>query len=345
MKSRNSSFEILRILCIISILGIHTMDGILIVPLNRDMAAVTFLQSVFNIGSSCLMMIAGYFGIKFSIYKFINIEGMCLFWSLLLLGQRLVEGVMPGRQELLAAFLPFTSSFNWFVTGYLCIMLLSPYINQIPEKLSKKDFEKLLMILVAIFYVLPTLFYFDITGSGGKDVIHLFIVYLIGRWIAKYNKESKKKVAKSYVRLGIIILFIFALNILAEILGMRFWFARDCSLLILGAAMCCVEIFSCYHFSNTIINFFSRNILSVILCEEFFKKILVMTKVGSMLLPNADFGMGIWYVKLFAWCLCIMIIGILSEKIRFMIFGKLESYVADGILKIAVRMKSFEDRK
>lgn len=345
MKSRNSSFEVLRILCIISILGIHTMDGILTVPLNRDMAAITFLQSIFNISSSCLMMTAGYFGINFSLKKFINIEGMCLFWSLMLLGQRLLEGVTLGREEFVAAFLPFTSSFNWFVTGYLCIMLLSPYINQIPEKLSKKDFEKLLMILVTIFYVLPTLFYFDITDSGGKDVMHLFVVYLIGRYIAKYNHESKRKVGKCYIKLGIIILTTFALNILAEILGMRFWFARDCSLLILGAAMCCVEIFSCYHFSNTIINFLSRNILSVILCEEFIKKILVMTKAGSTLLPDADFGRGTWYVKLFAWCLCIMIIGILAEKVRFMFFGKLESYAADGILKIAVRGKSFEDRK
>ena len=345
MKSRNSSFEILRILCIISILGIHTMDGILTVPLNRDMAAITFLQSIFNISSSCLMMIAGYFGINFSLKKFINIEGMCLFWSLMLLGQKLLEGVTLGREELVSAFLPFTSSFNWFVTGYLCIMLLSPYINQIPERLSKKDFEKLLMILVTIFYVLPTLFYFDITDSGGKDVIHLFVVYLIGRYIAKYNHESKRKAGKCYIKLGIIILTTSTLNILAEILGMRFWFARDCSLLILGAAMCCVEIFSCYHFSNTIINFLSGNILSVILCEKFIKKILIMTKVGNALLPDADFGRETWYVKLFAWCLCLMIIGILAEKVRFMVFGKLESYVADGILKIAVRGKTFEDRK
>lgn len=345
MKSRNSSFEVLRILCIISILGIHTMDGIMTVSLNRDMAAVTFLQSVFNISSSCLMMIAGFFGIKFTLKKFINIEGMCLFWSLMLLGQRVLEGITPGREELLAAFLPFASSFNWFVTGYLCIMILSPYINQIPEKLSKKDFEKLLMILVTIFYVFPTLFYFDITGSGGKSVVHLFVVYLVGRYIAKYNQEPSKKFGKCLIKLDIVILIIFALNILAEILGMRFWFARDCSLLILVAAMYCVKIFSCYHFSNTIIDFLSRNILSVILCEKFIKKILVRTKVGSTLLPDADFGRKIWYVKLFAWCLCIMIMGILAEKVRFMLFGKPESYVADGILKIAMRGKNFEDRK
>lgn len=337
MKSRNSSFELLRILCIFSILGMHSMNRILALPLEQDMATITFAQSVFNISSSCLMMLAGFFGIKFSIKKFLNIEGMLLFWSLLLLGQRMLEGISIGRQELLASFLPFLSSSNWFVTGYLCIMLFSKYINMIPDKLSKKDLEKLLFMLMLIFYVCPTLFYFDITGANGKDVIHLFIVYLTGRYIAKYDCVSRAKVGKWILRFGVIILLMFGLNIIAEFLGMRFWFARDCSLLTLAAAVCCVIIFSKYHFSSKVINFFAGNILSVILCETFITKILTKTKIGGILLPDVNFGEPIYYLKLAVWCLGIMITGILAEKIRFKIFGRAEAFIAEIIQKTALR--------
>lgn len=345
MKSRNSSFELLRILCVFSILAMHSMNRILALPLKENMVIITFMQSVFNISSSCLMMVAGYFGIKFSVKKFLNIEGMLLFWSLLHLGLRILEGVETGRQIILGSFLPFISSSNWFVTGYLIIMLLSSYINQIPEKLSKKDFERLLFILITIFYVCPTLFYFDMNGAGGKDTIHLFIIYLVGQYVSKYVHVQRQQVRRYGLYFGAIVLITFILNIAAELLGMRFWFSRDCSLLILGASICCVIIFSNYSFSNRTINFLSGNILSVILCEEVITNILIKTGIGEMLLPDTYFGEKSYYFKLIIWCLCIMIFGILAEKIRFKIFRRSEAYIADVIQKTGMKIEEFENRQ
>lgn len=137
----------MRILSIFAVLGMHSMNRILDIPLNRgDVFAVSLIQSVFNISSSCLMLMAGYFGLRLSAKKVIHIEGMFLFWSLMELGVRFLQGEAPGRKDILGHILPLTSSENWFVTGYVCILVLSGFINKMIKAMSKKEMEMELFI-------------------------------------------------------------------------------------------------------------------------------------------------------------------------------------------------------
>ena len=325
MKERNSSFELMRILSIFAILGMHSMNRILDIPLNRgDVFAVSLIQSVFNISSSCLMLMAGYFGLRLSAKKVIHIEGMFLFWSLMELGVLFLQGEAPGRKDILGHILPLTSSENWFVTGYVCILVLSGFINKMIKAMSKKEMEKLMLILISIFYILPTLFYFEITGTNGKGVIHQFILYLIGRYLAQYGIPKIAEGKKWLMGLLASIFCMFVLNVIAEKIGMRFWFARDCSVLILFAAVCCVCLAARCSFHSAVINFCAGNILAVILNEEAVTKLLLRNSSIRLLMPDQSFGQWDYYLRLFLWCLLVMGVGILAEKIRFFIMGRLE---------------------
>lgn len=273
---RNSSIEILRIICVFEILIMHSFEGILETATWEDMIVVNILVAICNMSSSCLMLIAGWFGIKNTIAKLVHIESMLLFWSVLSLIVDIVNNASIGRQELLSCFMPIQSSKNWFVTGYVYISLFTLLIERMIYILSKKDFEKLLSFLLLLFSLLPTLFYFDITNTGGKGIIHLFIMYLLGRYIRKYQDNWKGYTVKiTLIVLAGIIILASMLNIGAEMIHMRFWFSRDCSILMIGGAVCMLLLFNHFSFRNNVINFWAGDLLSVICGERLIERILL----------------------------------------------------------------------
>ena len=81
------------------------------------------------------------------------------------------------------------------MTCYIVLMLLAPYINQIPEKMEKKEFEKLLLLCATVFSVIPSIFFIadNVTcgqrkGSGkyDSDVSDR-------RYIRKYKEDAVPK--------------------------------------------------------------------------------------------------------------------------------------------------------
>lgn len=261
INSRNSSFELLRIICIFEILLMHAIDGFLNLLGEKDLYIITLLQVIFNTSSSCLMISSGYFGMKFSLKKIINIELIFLFWNTISLMQNYMNGIMLGRQELLATALPIQSNKSWFVSGYVYILILSPFINEYLNTIDKKRMRQLIWSGLFLFSILPSLFYFEITGTNGKGIIHLLLMYLIGRYIKLYGNINGEQIKGYLVNLIGMVIIAGILNVIAEKINMRFWFSRDCSIFIVVGASLVVIIFSLFNFKNKLIDFFSTNII------------------------------------------------------------------------------------
>lgn len=85
-------------------------------------------------------------------------------------------------------FLPFFFGSYWFITAYICMLLLSPFLNALFDNLSERYIDALIGLL-AIFGI--WMLFFD-RGKAWDNVTYAVLGYLIGGWIRNYaDKHSK----------------------------------------------------------------------------------------------------------------------------------------------------------
>ena len=82
-KQRNSTIELLRILCILMIVFMHLVgiwwdycDNLF------DKEFVIFVNSLCNCAVTIFMLISGYYGIRFNLRKIVQFEMMVIFYSI-----------------------------------------------------------------------------------------------------------------------------------------------------------------------------------------------------------------------------------------------------------------------
>ena len=113
-------------------------------------------------------------------------------------------------KSVLASLIPC----NYFVILYVCLFILSPYINKLLDILSNKQAYIFVLILLILFSVQPTMVdvLSEIKGSKivglsfigaygsqyGYTIINFTLMYILGAYLRK-NEEKIKKL--SYVKL------------------------------------------------------------------------------------------------------------------------------------------------
>ena len=185
-KDRSSNFELLRLLCIFGILMMHTFGGIDTSVSFFNTEIHVLVNSIFNMGVTCFILLSGYFGIRFDFKKLIRLDLMIIFFTIF--GTIAVGNL--GIKALIKSCIPVISRYYWFISCYFFLCFLTPFLNQIPEKLSKENFEKLLAVLLLLFSVIPTFGFFEIMQDGGKGLVHMVMIYLLGRYLALYHNRS-----------------------------------------------------------------------------------------------------------------------------------------------------------
>lgn len=169
--------------------------------MNRSIAGVTILGG--KLGVDIYILIAGYYMCqsRFTGKKLVRLWGEVFFYAagiyavldvLKHLGYRevlddLQISVYFGWKPIRDLLLPIGSRQYWFFTCYIIIMLLSPILNLVIERLEQK---RLLGCLI-----LTTMMWSSITTSNGYDyyyneLIWLLIVYLYGGYIRRYSKNT-----------------------------------------------------------------------------------------------------------------------------------------------------------
>ena len=112
-----------------------------------------FNSSLFNIGVSSFMLISGYFGVKTSVKKIIHLECMILFYSVLteIINQAITGGF--NIKGIIVSFLPVFGCKYWYMSAYVLILVFANYINRIPKIMSRRQFEKLLLLMIIVFNI------------------------------------------------------------------------------------------------------------------------------------------------------------------------------------------------
>ena len=193
ISGRNSNHELLRLIAMYMIVFIHAnmylghfCTG------NYRIFFNGLVNGVCNIGVSCFILISGYYGVKFDIRKLVKMECMMITFSLLETG--ILYMAFPEQlqgaalmEQLAKSVMPFVTRKYWFYSCYVCLMLLSGYIQKLIEVLDRTAFKKLLLLLLVLFSVFPTLFYFELIPDNGKGLVQMIMVYMVGRYIRTYQ--------------------------------------------------------------------------------------------------------------------------------------------------------------
>lgn len=268
-NSRVSSFELLRIICIVGIVIMH-MDGAYLSEW-RGVSLIwpEFTNALFQCCVTIFVLISGYFKIKRTSKRVLKLEFKVLFYSILsgVLGYILLNKPL---KTLLLSFLPILTNRYWFLTCYMILLLLSPFINNFVDYIDKRTFQRLLFLLIAVFYIMPTILYFDITNDKGKGILNMLTVYLIGAYIRKYGKEHYKKRTLIYVFFAAL-LFSFTVNLSLSCFlksGAHFPLSRDCSIFILAEAVTVFLLFREIKIKSALVNSVSKHVVAAYMFED-----------------------------------------------------------------------------
>lgn len=300
---RNSSLELLRILCILLILANHysVLGGIPARGWRELTWGYFFVQSIGMFGRtacSVFVLISGYYlstGVKPGHWKkVIPLAAEAVFYSsvaffvLCALGFR-----MFSPKGLILAFVPFFGGNIWFVTNYLVFWLAIPFLNPMVAALTKRQHEGILAFFGVFWCVLPTFSSKALSFGWTFGELDFFLVmYLVGAYLRRFSPHERYRNRWN----GFAALLFFVLMILSvagmDLLGL--WLRKDAlvshavhflsfySVLSVPLAVFSFCFFSRLSFSNRAVDRIAKSVLGIYLLH-----MQLTTLVWQKISPNA----------------------------------------------------------
>lgn len=335
MNQRNSNFELLRVISIGLILLMHlsSMTGSTEL-FSLNFYIKQFISSIGNIGVTIFILISGYFGVKFKLNKFIHLIYLTTLYTIIVY---LLQTSLPTNNFNIIDFIKILFIVplynNWFITCYLILMVLAPFLEVLVASLNKIKFKKMIMVLFIVFSVLPTLFntpYYTIVTNGGKSLTYFIFIYLVGRYL-RLHKDIIFKQKWSFLVFVIATALINIFNstasyILDKLVSI---YSMDCSPLILISSLSIFYFFKSCKFKSSIINYISSSVLAVYLLDG----ARVFIDYYTLNIINYSSSNNFLFVLLIEVILFFMF-AIVIDKLRLLFFNKIELYATERFISL-----------
>lgn len=324
-KVRSSNFELLRIFCLFGIIFMHSFGEVLGTVRGLNLVVAVFENALFNTCVSCLMLISGYFGMRFNVKRLIQLDLIFLFYSIAGTVCQFASGAALSKADWFWTFFPVVSGHNWFISGYFCLAVLSPFINRIPERMSRDDYRRLLLVCTLILSIVPTVFLIGdtITGDAGKGVANMLLIYLIGRYIRLYRDEKYDQKKLLAAACGAVLVTFFLNMALSLVRGVCTGnFARDCSVTVIVSAVFIFLYFKQLTIQSSAVNFLAGHVMAVIVLEGTVRMLL------SPYFSLSDYA-DRWYLgpAAIGYVLVVMGICLVVNTVRMYTVGRAEPFI------------------
>lgn len=261
-EDRNSNLELLRIVSMAMIIAFHYVykggfdfesGGTIINRMVYD-----FVYHFGEIGVNCFVLISGYFFDKttFSWKKVIKYAIMVEFY--LLLGNAILICFFDGNKIDLLNYkqyiYPILGNKYWFVSAYMLIYIISPYLKKMIVALEKTELKRLLIIELIIWSIYPTLGLLGLNNGDTEAMpyynryIWLLVMYFMGAYIKLYGIRWMDDLKKSVVLFIIVILGLFLFVFFEEYMNMQtemisavyFWRPNSIVVFLLSLTLFCI---------------------------------------------------------------------------------------------------------
>ncbi len=222
---RDSKFELLRIICMILIVAHHLVcyggyDYTSNIPFMNLALLRTFVVGG-KLGVNIFVLIGAYFLVDkdFKLSKTIKLILQVFFYSMLFyLTFTLFGGYNFSVQEFFANFFSVTVGKYWFITAYLIMYCLSPFINKLIKQLSQKE-HKILIIFLLFIQCIVGIVYRNYLSNVGWFIT----LYLIAAYLKMYPNDDSKKITSIKINLLIFIVSFSATILFNVFLNVSFY--------------------------------------------------------------------------------------------------------------------------
>lgn len=202
-KKRNSGIDLLRTLSMFGIIGLHIINqGGIISNLQMNTTkyyVVLFMLVVLYASVNIFGIMTGYLSVNKKDNKnmrIIELLAVTLFWSFAITGVfymfNLYNIRSHGIKELICCLFPFIIGRYWYITCYILLFFMIPYINVLIKKLSQKQIKTMLIVLFILQTIIPNIIHSDIFAlNNGYSPFWLIFCYMLGGYIRLYKDEKK----------------------------------------------------------------------------------------------------------------------------------------------------------
>jgi surface polysaccharide O-acyltransferase-like enzyme len=196
---RNPNFELLRIISIIMIIGLHLFGhGGILDAFGSKHYPLWSIEACISVSVNCYVFISGYFLVtsKFKLRKLFMLYLQVLFYSVVIYVILLTLGIVQfNKIRLVQELLPILSRRYWFVTCYVAMYILSPFLNKLIMQLTKKQMQIFIIILLFLFCEWNVLITFlsTLNTDHGYGVGWFICLYFLAAYIRlHYDKKINK---------------------------------------------------------------------------------------------------------------------------------------------------------
>lgn len=195
-SKRNSNLELLRIIAMLLIVAHHF--GIYAIGYSNGNSLSDYYNAVFysfgKVGVVLFMMISAYFLCDKSVKR----ERIISVWlktfvfsaSIAIIAKLFFPVSTTSGSSILFNFLPISTCRYWFVTAYIFVLVISPLINMLIDKLDKKQLRHFLLFFVLMWGVV---FAFTEIQALFSGFLELIFIYMLTAYLKRYYKLKSKR--------------------------------------------------------------------------------------------------------------------------------------------------------
>lgn len=253
------SLDLLKILCMLMIISLHFISHGGLSDYFADSPANHYLMLLLRSVSICavnvFVLISGYFMIGKSTLNFRRLISIALAvwfyaWAYLALTYFLDSGNL-GIKEIMKSLLPISFKLYWFPSCYLCLCLLSPFLNKLLQSMSLKMatfFIGVLFVLLSVWSDLAVMAD-PMDVSNGYSVTWFIFLYCLAGFIKIHKDNFFPKLQRRHWGLAYIVITILiflvdaAILIMSDNIGLierydlAHHFSRYCSVLVVAQSV------------------------------------------------------------------------------------------------------------
>lgn len=324
--NRDSNFELLRVISMLMVLGLHANFIALgeptaeYVDANPIGAFLRYINEALCIVSvNVFVLISGWFGIRPTMRKLAALLFQCLFFSLALIA--------------VAAFTDTSVRFStvmkciemrdyWFIISYIGLFAISPVLNAFVDSAPRKTFK---MVIIALL-VLQSIYGWclnDLAGyNRGYSIISFIELYLIARYVRTYSPKIFRHTfggnfaiyASLSLVIGIITFGVKALS--GHNAENQFYY---CSPLVVAASLYLLMAFGKLSFQCRIVNFAATSALAAYLLHQHLLVFPLFLKFSARLYH--EYPLPLYTVAIVAFLLGVYIAAMAVDQLRKWIFA------------------------
>lgn len=317
---RNMTVEYLRVIFIFLIVLLHILwndyGGVYLMASNQSTEAYIQLglTNLTSLGVTGFILISGYYGVKLKISRILSLWIQTTIYALIsVLVIYIIWGGSFIKRTIDAPLMLFDGCW-WFVTDYLILMLLSPFLNAGLDILNKRQ---LLFIILVISYIMYGAEWFH-AKDASMPLLLFLNTYLVGRYIKLYPIKFVLNFKYSIFIIGLSLLILEPMILHAIGLDGKMKFVSgNFNVLVLVTDISLLQIcLSQQKIGKG--NFLTRNVLAIYLIHE--------SEFGRRILHESIFydGRTIDFVFILSVAIIVVVVSVLIEEVRRYLFSSIE---------------------